>query len=70
MSEPIFWREFTKFVNRKEKEIHFVCVCSELDCIELKYSNGLNRLDSPSIIHKFIEIMYNANIIFFLKFCI
>ena len=43
-----------------EDKIHFVCVCPELDCVRLKYSNVLNR--SPSLIHKFIEIMSNGNL--------
>ena len=46
----------------KEDEIRFVCVCTELDCVRLKYSNVLNRLESLSLIHKFIEIMSDGNL--------
>ena len=43
------------------KFILFV-VCPELDCARLKYSNVLNRLESPSLIHKFTEIVSNGNL--------
>ena len=42
-----------------EDEIYFVC--PELDCIQPKYSNVLNRVDMSSLIYKFEEIMCNAN---------
>ena len=43
-----------------EDEIHFVCVFPELNCGGLKYSNLLNRKESPSLIHKCMEIASNA----------
>ena len=33
-----------------------------MNCVRLKYLNVQNRLDSPSLSHKFIKIMSNANL--------
>ena len=63
MSEPMSGREFANFFKQDiDDEIHFLFVCPELYCVRLKYSDVLNRLESPSLIHKFIEIMSNANL--------
>ena len=62
MSEPMSQRECANFVNRDtEEEIHFV-LCLSLIRLHANEIFKYTSVESPSLSHKFMEIMSNANI--------